>query len=115
MLVRILRTHFFCKKIHLESKMDFFAFSHLKHLIDYVTITDYEDLVLWPQDYMPAFREYKRRYGHLIIPNNYVHRDGTLLGMLVRHINLGYATIPDRHFNELINVLGFRTLQLTRN
>ena len=64
--------------------------------------------MLWPQDYMPAFREYKRRYGHLIIPNNYVHRDGTLLGMLVRHLTRGYAAIPDCHFNELVNVLGFR-------
>jgi len=32
--------------------MDFFAFRYLKHLLDYVTITDYEDLVLWPQDYI---------------------------------------------------------------
>ena len=57
---------------------------------------------------MPAFREYKRRYGHLIIPNNYVHRDGTLLGMLVRHVTRGYTTIPDTHVNELVNMLGLR-------
>ena len=64
---------------------------------------------------MPAFREYKRRYGHLIIPNNYVHRDGTLLGMLVRHLNRKYALIPDCHFNELVNVLGFRLPHFPEN
>ncbi len=80
----------------------------LKPPLRHVRILNYEDTVLWPQDYMPAFREYKRRFGHLIIPNNYVHRDGTLLGMLVRHLNRGYATIPDTHFNELVNVLGLR-------
>jgi hypothetical protein len=57
---------------------------------------------------MPAFREYKHRLGHLIIPNNYVHRDGTLLGMLVRHVTRGYTTIPDTHVNELVNMLGLR-------
>ncbi len=64
---------------------------------------------------MPAFREYKRRYGHLIIPTDYVHRDGTLLSMLIRHINLGYTVIPDCHFYELVSVLGFRSIQFTHN
>lgn len=66
----------------------------------------YEEKFLWDQDYMPAFRAFKRRYGHMIIPNNYVHSDGTLLGMLVRHISKGYLRVPDNYANELRAVLG---------
>ena len=63
---------------------------------------------------MPAFREYKMRHGHLAIPDRHVHRDGTVLGMLVRHITKGLTDIPDSHFNELVNVLGFRLRNTNR-
>lgn len=77
--------------------------------LDKVT-TDYEAEVLWPKDYMPAFREFKSRYGHMLIPNNYVHRDGTMLGMLIRHLRKGYTAIPKRHVKELLDVLGLRVV-----
>ena len=54
------------------------------------------------------------RHGHLAIPDRYVHRDVTVLGMLVRHITKGLTDIPDRHFNELVNVLGFRLRNTNR-
>ena len=73
-----------------------------------VQVPTYEETVLWPQDYMPAFRAFKRKFGHMIIPNNYIHSDGTPLGMLVRHLSKGYTTIPDKYCKELVCVLGLR-------
>lgn len=70
--------------------------------------SSYEDNIMWPQDYMPAFRAFKRKFGHMIIPNNYIHPEGTPLGMLIRHLSKGYATIPNKYRKELLDVLGLR-------
>ena len=72
------------------------------------SVSKYVETVLWPEDYMPAFRAYKRKFGHMVIPNNYIHSDGTLLGMLVRHLSKGYTRIPDKYHKELLCILGLR-------
>ena len=52
----------------------------------------------WENEYMPAFREYRKKHPDINVPRSHV------LGMLVKSVRTGNTTIPPRFEDELVDM-----------
>ena len=52
----------------------------------------------WESEYMPAFREYRKKHPDINVPRSHV------LGMLVKSVRTGNTTIPPRFEDELVDM-----------